>query len=211
MKQLIIVGAGGLGREIYNYAQDSLGYGEDFNIKGFLDSNPNSLDGFSNYPPILGSDDDYEIQKNDVFVAALGDVRVKQKVIASLTAKGAVFYTLIHKTTIINSNAKIGVGCVIMPHVIIGCDVEIGNNTLIQAKAVIGHDVSIGECCRIDCLSMCVGGVIIGNYVTLHTASVINHHVKVGDFATVGACSFVIRSVKTNTSVFGVPALKLKS
>lgn len=210
MKQLIIVGAGGLGREFYSYAQGSLGYGKDFIIKGFLDFNANSLDKFSNYPPILGNDADYEIQEDDVFVIALGDVGIKQKSIELLAAKGAIFYTLIHNTSIINSNVKIGDGCVIMPHVVIGCDAVIGNNTLIQAKAVIGHDVKIGECCRIDCLTMCVGGVTIGNYVTLHTASVINHKVKVEDFATVGACSFVIRSVKEKTSVFGVPALELK-
>lgn len=211
MKNLVIVSAGGLGRELYNYAQESLGYGKDFIIKGFLDFNSHALDDFNNYPPILGNDEDYEIQCDDVFVVAIGDVKTKQKSVALLTARGAIFYTLIHKTAIINRNVVIGDGCVILPHAVIGADVKIGNNTLIQINAVIGHDVRIGDCCRIDCFVTCVGGVIIGNFVTLHTNSVINHKVKVEDCATVGACSFVMRSVKSNATVFGIPALILKS
>lgn len=211
MKELIIVGAGGFGRELYNYAQGSIGYGKDFIIKGFLDFNQHALDRFCNYPPILGNDVDYEIQNDDVFVLAIGNVRVKQKSIVSLTNRGAIFYTLIHKTAIINSNVEMGDGCVIMPHAVIGSDAKIGSHTLIQANAVVAHDVKIGECCRLDCFTTCVGGVIIGNFVTLHTSSVINHKVKIGDFATVGACSFVIRNVQENATVFGVPAVTLKS
>ena len=34
MKHLLIIGARGFGREVYNYAIDSVGYGEEFGIKG---------------------------------------------------------------------------------------------------------------------------------------------------------------------------------
>ena len=37
MKQLIIIGAGGFGRETYCTAKESIGYGEEYVIKGFLD------------------------------------------------------------------------------------------------------------------------------------------------------------------------------
>ena len=35
MKNLLIIGARGFGREIYNLALESIGYGTEFTIKGF--------------------------------------------------------------------------------------------------------------------------------------------------------------------------------
>ena len=37
MKHLLIIGARGWGREVYNYAIESRGYRTEFDIKGFLD------------------------------------------------------------------------------------------------------------------------------------------------------------------------------
>ena len=49
MKNLIIIAAGGMGRTLYDMARESLSYGEDFVIKGFLDDNLSALDSFSSY------------------------------------------------------------------------------------------------------------------------------------------------------------------
>ena len=72
MKDLIIVGAGGMGRTIYDMVRENESYEKEFAIKGFIDDNLNSLDGFKNYPPILGKISDYEIQPNDIFVCSIG-------------------------------------------------------------------------------------------------------------------------------------------
>ena len=55
MKKLIIIGAGGMGRSLYNMAVGSLGYGEEFDIKGFIDDDTTKMDGFENYSPIVGT------------------------------------------------------------------------------------------------------------------------------------------------------------
>ncbi len=36
MRNLLIIGAGGFGREVYNSALESIGYGKDFIVKGFF-------------------------------------------------------------------------------------------------------------------------------------------------------------------------------
>jgi len=61
MKNLVIIGARGFGREVYNIAKQT----NQFNLIGFLDDNKSSLDGFTDYPPILSSVEDYEIGEND--------------------------------------------------------------------------------------------------------------------------------------------------
>lgn len=88
MKSLIIIGARGFGREVFDLAKECSGFGSEFYIKGFLDDKKDALVSFSNYPPILDSVEKYKIQENDIFVCALGDVVDKKKYVSLILAKG---------------------------------------------------------------------------------------------------------------------------
>lgn len=210
MKHLIIIGAGGMGRSLYSIAQGCHGYMNDFDIKGFLDDDLNSLNGFENYPPLLGTIKDYQIKVGDLFVCAIGTNQTKRAICERFTEKGGKFLSLVHKTAIVGTNAQIGDGSVIANYVIVSPDSKIGKNCLIQDFAVIGHDCVVGDCVRIDTHSTLVGGTEIRDGATVHTSSIINHGVIVGENATVGAMSFVIRKVKPGTTVCGNPARKLE-
>ncbi len=74
MKNIIIIGARGMGRSVYNYLEEMREYNVEFKIKGFLDDNVNALDDFKNYAPIISSVESYEICGNDLFICSLGDV-----------------------------------------------------------------------------------------------------------------------------------------
>jgi sugar O-acyltransferase (sialic acid O-acetyltransferase NeuD family) len=209
MKHLIIIGAGGMGRSISFSAKGCVGYGESFDIKGFIDDNLNALDGFSGYPPLLGTIKKYQIEKDDVFVCSIGERISKQNVCEDLESRGAKFQSLISKTAKIEDHVIIGDGSIIADWVIVGCETFIGKNNLIQDFAIVGHDCKVGDYVRIDTHCTCVGGTEICSGATIHTSAVINHNVKVGENATVGALSFVIRNVKPGTTVSGNPARKL--
>lgn len=210
MKKLIIIGAGGMGREIYYHAKEIDGFEKDFIIKGFLDDNPNSLNGYTNFPDILSSIESYEICKDDVFVCSIGNVFTKKKTIENILSKGGKFISLIHPSARVEKDTKIGSGVIIMRRAEIGSFAEVGNYSLIQAEAVIGHDSIIRDYCRIDCKVVCVGGVIINSLSTVHTSAVVSHGVTVGKNSVIGALSFVIRNVKEGSTVVGNPATILK-
>lgn len=210
MKHLIIIGAGGMGRCIYDIAKGSIGYGLEYDIKGFLDDNLSALDGFPNYAPLISSISDYQVAADDVFVCSIGDTAIKKKVCDIIINKGGTFQKIIHKSAVIGTNTKIGDGTIVAEYTIVSPDTVIGVNSLIQNFAVIGHDCTIGNYVRIDTHCTCVGGTKVCDGATMHTSSVINHKVEVGENATVGACSFVVRKVKPNTTVWGNPARTLK-
>lgn len=209
MKQLIIIGGGGMGRSIYSMAEESVGYGTEFEIKGFLDDNLHSMDGFEGYKPVLGTIHDYQIEEDDVFVCSIGDVATKAKLCDDISNRGAKFYTLISKTATIRKNAKMGDGCIIGNYTTIGTDAVLGKNCLIQSFASVGHDCILGDYVRMDTRSMCVGGVVIKDRASIYTMAVVSHKVVVGEDAHVAALSFVIRKVKPGTTVFGNPAKML--
>ena len=206
MRNLLIIGAGGFGREVYNSALESLGYGKDFIVKGFLDDRLDALDTFSNYPPVIDRIDSYSIKPDDVFVCALGTVTIKKKVCESILSRGGDFFTLIHTDTYISMNTKIGKGCILLSGARIHCDVSIGDFVVVQPYAIIGHDVVIGDWSHINALADCGGGSRIGECVTLHTSSFVLPSGIVEDNSTVGAGSVVLRRVKEGSTVFGVPA-----
>ena len=209
MKNLIIVGAGGMGRTIYDMARENAGYEKEFIIKGFIDDNLKSLDGFDGYPPVLGKISDYSIQQDDIFVCSIGG-DFRRQCMESILSRGGEFFTMIHPTSRIGTNVHIGEGCYVGAFTTIAADAYIDDYNFIQTNTIIGHDVHIGKWNRIDSFVMCVGGTRIGNGCMIHTHAMLNHNVEVGDGAHIGACSFVINSVPEGATVFGNPARRLR-
>ncbi len=198
-----------MGHTIYSSALESVGYGETFIVKGFIDDDLNVLDDYPNYPPILGTISNYQPLPDDVFVSSIGGT-TRHQCMEEMISRGGTFINLIHKTVRINTNAQIGSGNFIGAYSVIGNDVVMGDYNMIQAYTVIGHDAKIGSWNRIDTHVTCVGGIVIEDDVNIHTSAVINHGVTVGSGAHVGALSFVIRKVKAGTTVCGNPAKKIE-
>ena len=78
MKQLIVIGAGGMGRTMYDMARESIGYGTEYNILGFIDDNTNALDSFANYPPIIDKIKNYQPKPNEIFICSIGGSAIKE-------------------------------------------------------------------------------------------------------------------------------------
>lgn len=209
MKNLIIIGARGFGREYCNSLKLYENYGKEFIIKGFLDDKVEALDVFSGYPPILSSVEEYEIEEDDIFTCALGDPIYRKKYVNIVKQKGGAFMTLIDSKSIIHPDAQIGEGVMISAFCSISANVTIGDFSTVQPFCNFGHDAIVGSFCAIESYSFMGGFSCIGNNVTLHTRSTILPHIKVGDNSIVGAGSVVLRNVKSNTTVFGVPAKKI--
>lgn len=209
MKHLIIIGARGFGREIYNSAIESIGYGVEFDIKGYLDDKANALEGYEGYPAIIGTVEEYTPCEGDVFVCALGDVKWKKYYTELMLAKGGQFMSLIHKSAYISKNVKIGNDCLILADTRIHCDVTIGNHVTIQPKAIIGHDVVIEDWCLINALADCGGFSHMEEGATIHTTSFLLPKKRMGAYSVLGAGSVAARNVKPGTVVMGVPAKEM--
>lgn len=208
MKNLVIIGAGGMGRTLFDMSKESIGYNTEFKIKGFIDDNPNSLDGFRNYPPLLSGISEYQIDNDDVFICSIGG-QSRRKCMENIISKGGVFLSMIHRTARIGTNVKLGQGNLVGAFTTIAADAKIGDFNFIQSHVIIGHDVCVGKWNRIDSYVMCIGGIRIGDGNMIHTAAVINHNVEIADNSHIGACSFVIRNVDSGVTVAGNPARRI--
>jgi len=204
MYDIIIIGAGGFGREVYLWAKDSFPK-DQYTIKGLIDDNPTILDDYNMDINVIGNLDNYKIKKQDRFLFAIGDINGKKSLIIKMKKKGAKFLTLIHPTAIVANTAKIGEGIIICPFVTISDNVQLGDFAMLNIYSSCGHDAKVGNYCILSPYATLNGFVILEDEVFLGTHSTIISYKKVGYKSKVSANSVVMRDVPPNKMVFGVP------
>ena len=208
MKDLIIVGAGGFGREVLQWLTDINQQKETWKIKGFIDDNIHALKNYPYPEKVLGTIEGWKPSENEVFVCAISDPDIKERVVKLLKSRGAEFASVIHPDASIGTYNELGEGVVIYPDARITVNVKIGDFvTFLHSFA--GHDVTIGDYSTIFGCSSLNGFVHVGNNVLISSHVDVIPGRKIGDHAFVGAGSVVVDNVKSNTKVFGNPAKKM--
>ena len=208
MKNLVIAGAGEFGRELYWTIKDSIGYNNNFIIKGYIDDGDPST--FTKLQaPLLGTISSYSIEDNDVFTCAIANPQVRELVVNKLIDKGAKFINIIHKTAIIHGSVKYGEGLILCPFTSLGDSSEIGKYVVVNGYSAIGHDCIIGDNTCIMAHCDITGHTRMGHRVFIGGGVGTVPKVKIGDDAYVGAGSVVLRKVKPRTKVFGNPAIEI--
>ena len=210
MKNLVIIGAGGFGREMFATAREAVGYGETFTVKGFLDGNPSALDGFSGYPEIIGAPETYQIEENDVFITALGSIAARRRCAAMIEERGGRFISVIHRSASIGPNVTVGDGSLVAHNVVLTADIKVGRHSCVFHGTVIGHDTVLEDFTHVYSLVSVGGGVRIAEGASVFPGARIVPRVEIGAGATVGIGSAVVRGVPPGVTVFGVPAERLR-
>lgn len=209
MKRLIIVGAGGLGRQVLAQLQRDLGHGLDWIIDGFLDERGPDAVPDSLFYPWLGYPADFCPTPQHIFVAAVGDPAMREAQTAPLASKGAEFVS-------IRTQCRLGVrttyGATFFGYdVSCGVDSRIGNFGFIDQDVIIGHDVLIGDYVHIGPRAIISGYVQIGKGVTINSGAMIARDIKIGDGATIGLGAVVFSDVPAGATMVGNPARKIFS
>lgn len=206
MKRLFIVGAGGFGREVCGWARQCADYGRRWILGGFLDDDPNCLDGYQTAVPWMGRVQDHQPVEEEEFLCAVGRPTARRELCTLLEARGARFANLIHPTVIIGDEVTLGNGVLLCPRVVLTTNIVISDHVSINLGSAVGHDARIGKWCQISSYCDITGKVVLGEEVFLGSRASILPGIQVGRGATVGAGSIVLRSVPEGATVFGIPA-----
>jgi len=215
MKNLIIIGAGGCGREVLQWAKDVNAYHkqnagtERWNIKGFLDDDFNALDGKLCDVPVLARIDAYEVNGEDEFVCCIGNSEIRENVTNQLKSRGAVFVSVIHPTAVIADSATIGESVIIYPFALISDNAVIGDGCIVNMYSSIAHDSTLGKFCTISAHCDVTGMCDLGDYVFMGTTSNMVPGSKIGNSAYICAGSTVMSRLRDGTKVMGCPARKI--
>lgn len=210
MNNIILVGAGRFARELLCWLEDSLDPATD-RIAGLLDDTQApaaALD--ADYPyPLLGSIAVYRPAADDRLLLAIGAPAAKLAIAASLAARGAQFYSLIHPSAIVARTARLGRGAVVCPFALVSAGSRVGDFVTINSYASVGHDAVLGDGCTLSSHVDLTGAVQLGEAVMVGSGASVLPRVHVGARATVGAGAVVMRRVAEGATVYAQPAKTL--
>lgn len=211
MKEIVILGAGDFGKEVAWLIEEINKRTPTYIILGYLDDDEKkigqSFNGYECLGPIAYLTD---LNKNHHACAVIAnqDVDIRKKFV-DMFPDFNDWETLIHPSVNISDTSTVGQGCVICASGNVSCNTTIGDFCLFNISVTMGHDCVVGNYVSIMSGSCVSGHVTIGDGAYLATNCTIVPGMKVGEHAKVGAGSVVIRNVRADTTVMGVPAKKI--
>lgn len=213
MKDFVIIGSGGFGREAAEIAKTIMAVKKDLNFIGFIDDNKELHGKIINDVPVLGNlewiKDSYDGDEL-FFACAVGEPSIKKKVVERALKLGYTPHSLIHPSVLMYYDVSVGEGTILCPGSIITTNITIGNHVIINKICSIGHDVIIEDFVTINPLSAIGGGAHLKEGVFIGAGTSVLQYKKIGEWSIIGAGATVIRNQEAYVIAVGVPAVVKK-
>lgn len=209
MKDIVIIGAGGFGREVAWLIEEINKIEHQWNILGFIDDNFAIKNKDINGYKVIG---DIEWLKNQELyaVCSIGDPRTKKDIIDRLNGSKIKYPTLIHPSVMLSSKIEIGEGSIICAANILTVNITIEKHVIINLNCTVGHDVYIKGFSTILPGVNISGNVLIEKCVSIGTGSAIIQGITINENVIIGAGSVVVRDLPKNCTAIGIPAKPIK-
>jgi sugar O-acyltransferase (sialic acid O-acetyltransferase NeuD family) len=202
MRRVVIVGAGGLGREAAWMIGRINAVTPHFELLGFCDDAEEKREGLCDTIPLLGTLDQVTARFGPVgFFCAIGNNHARREVTRYARSAGHEPVTLVDPSAVIAPDVVIGVGSYVGIRSVVSVGVRLGEGVLVNHQVCVGHDVRVGDFAQL-CPGVCVsGGCELGEGALLGTLSGTIPLRRVGAWATVGAGTMAFRDVAEGQSV----------
>jgi sugar O-acyltransferase (sialic acid O-acetyltransferase NeuD family) len=203
-QRIIIVGAGGFGREVVHWARAAWPQAAG-RITGFLGADGGTRPVRDLPLPLLADPAVFEPQPGDGLVLAIGILGVRRRVTDVLSARGGTFLTLVHPTAVVAGTAALGPGSVVCPHAVISDSATLGRCVLVNYHASLAHDSAAGDFAVLSPYATLGGAARISDDVFLGLHATVGPGVRVGEGSKIAANSCALHDVPGRSLVYGVP------
>lgn len=208
-RQLIIIGAGGFGRETAELVDTVNVVHPSWDLLGFLDDDPRlagrQVDGLRVLGPIAAIRD-YGNALITVSVGHPGNFFSRKRIVEALDLPPERFATLVHPTASVPLSARIGAGTVLLAGVVLTTRVIVGRHVVVMPGAVLTHDDVVDDFATLGAGVRLAGRVHIGQGAYLGAGALVRENVTIGPWALIGMGAAVLHNVSQAEVWVGVPA-----
>ena len=198
--QIVIVGAGGLGRECLDTALTC-----GWEVVAFVDERTagSTVRGIRVIPVA-------DVPRGSGFVVGIADPVARRRLVDELSAAGHDATVLVHPTAVVAPETTLGEGSIVLGGAYVSSSVTIGRHAQVQYNATVGHDAVFGDFVSVYPGGNVSGSVRLDDDVTVGSGAVVLQGRRVGAAAFVGAGAVVTRDVEPGDVVVGSPARPLR-
>lgn len=207
MSGLILVGAGGLAREVLAGlrrcgAPEPLGFLDDAAVlRG------GSVDGL----PVLGPPEDAALG-DEMLLLCPGRGRARLLLHEGLARLGvgySRYATYVDPAAWVGAGCRVGSGSILLAGAVVTADAVLGHHVVLMPHVVVTHDDVLEDCVTLASGVCLGGGVRVGRAAYLGMNATVREHVIVGAGAMVGMGAVVLTNVPSHETWAGVPAQAL--
>ena len=222
---LVIVGAGGLGRETIAAIGAANRVAPSWDLLGVLDDQPTlmgqRLDGYDVLGPTTllassaaGPDGQSPVVWRDRslrVVLSIGSPRAPRSraVMAARLDPDIAYGSVVHPSASLAAGTVVGCGTILLAQVVTTAPVTIGRHVVAMPHVVFTHDDVIGDHTTFGAGAMLAGGVVVGDGAYIGSGALVRENITIGCGALVGMGSVVTRDVPAGEVWAGNPARPL--
>jgi sugar O-acyltransferase (sialic acid O-acetyltransferase NeuD family) len=209
LKPLVIMGAGGLGREVAWLVADINRQKREWDFVGFVDDGVQGQtpEGY----PVLGTlDYFFELSSHPWVVVAIADSQVRKAITQRLHTQGINIATLIHPSVSMSEYVKIKSGSIICSGTVITTNVTLGQASIVNLGCFIGHDTVLEDFVSLMPAANLAGEVRVGEGSYFGLNSCVINRTNIGKWSIIGAGATVVNDIPDYSVAVGVPARAIR-
>ena len=149
------------------------------------------------------------ISEKTKLIFALGSektIKKRESILDKFNIKDNQLITVIDPYSNIGKAVSIGNGTIIMSGSKITSNAILGKCNIVLHNSIIHHDCKIGDFTIIGSNSTIAGGVEIGSNCYVGSGALIKPGVSIGNNVIIGMGAVVTKNIKSDRTVYGVPA-----
>jgi sugar O-acyltransferase (sialic acid O-acetyltransferase NeuD family) len=210
LNKLLLIGAGGFGRDVAGMVQHGNQTVPAWDLVGFLDDNDRLWGALIDGVPVLGGLDVASAYPDAYLVCCVADPLAREGLVARASQERHRWATVIHPTAVVLSSASVGEGCIICPHSAVKAGAVLGAHVHVNSHCSIGHEAELADFVTLSPQAVITGQAKLGIGAFVGASATVLPRVTVGTHAVIGAGAVAIHDVAARTTVVGVPAHPLQ-